>query len=395
MPAHTAHVRRTHSQPATLTDSERDSVSDEHDGHVRTHEHDAYAGPDDGGQAHEPWLVRLLSRASAFADVISQHRHTPCPLLARHTADDAAPTRMARPTPWAYWAATSHAWPSIPAHALRLSTRARPRARPPDPESSPRPPTPPLDDAHSVSSPAADVAPHPALTADQKMALIIEEFGRIPGRGGGEQDGTGEERLIAETDATLVQDVSILGVLHLTTHRIAFHASLLPFDDTEALHADPGLSVSVSASASSITSPTADLAAPHPHHRQPAFLSRARLEARWDRHRVLHAGTAVVGGNAGMTGGGRGWGFSGWGRGRSRVWIELTPDMVSSFRSSGDHDRVRPLMTLQLSSFRKIHPFDPLHPRRITVELEAEDAGETSWARGVSWSRRAAAPGTV
>ncbi|KAF8462675.1 hypothetical protein JB92DRAFT_2838969 [Gautieria morchelliformis] len=43
-------------------------------------------GPGDHEEAREPWLVKLLSHACAFADVISQHRHTPCPLT-RHTDD--------------------------------------------------------------------------------------------------------------------------------------------------------------------------------------------------------------------------------------------------------------------------------------------------------------------
>ncbi|THH30054.1 hypothetical protein EUX98_g4134 [Antrodiella citrinella] len=57
------------------------------------------------------------------------------------------------------------------------------------------------------------------LSAMAVVELLIQEHGALAPEG--------EEKLILETDAALVLDVIIVGVLHVTTHRIAFHASLL------------------------------------------------------------------------------------------------------------------------------------------------------------------------
>ncbi|KZV67100.1 glycosyltransferase family 1 protein [Peniophora sp. CONT] len=56
------------------------------------------------------------------------------------------------------------------------------------------------------------------LEPEEIVDLLEQEFGALAG--------PGEEKLIVETDGALVQDVTVLGVLHLTTHRLTFHASL-------------------------------------------------------------------------------------------------------------------------------------------------------------------------
>lgn len=55
---------------------------------------------------------------------------------------------------------------------------------------------------------------------DRVIPLLASEFGTITEEGE-------EERLLFESDGAYFQEVAILGVIHLTTHRITFHASLL------------------------------------------------------------------------------------------------------------------------------------------------------------------------
>lgn len=52
------------------------------------------------------------------------------------------------------------------------------------------------------------------------IPLLVQEFGDIT------EDGE-EEKLIVESDGAYFQDIAILGIIHLTTHRVTFHASLL------------------------------------------------------------------------------------------------------------------------------------------------------------------------
>ena len=76
------------------------------------------------------------------------------------------------------------------------------------------------------------------------------------------------------------------GVLHLTTHRLAFHATLLA--------TRPDLS---------------------PHQQ------------------IIKAGTAIIHGN-------------GWRHKKHRVWLELSYDTMSAYASSSDEDRIRPMWTV-------------------------------------------------
>lgn len=66
----------------------------------------------------------------------------------------------------------------------------------------------------------AEVAEKLAASNDRVIPLIIKEFGPLaePGE---------EERLVGEADAAYFRQVAIIGLVHLTTHRLTFHASLL------------------------------------------------------------------------------------------------------------------------------------------------------------------------
>ena len=76
------------------------------------------------------------------------------------------------------------------------------------------------------------------------------------------------------------------GVLHLTTHRLAFHATLLA--------TRPDLS---------------------------------------PRQQIIKAGTAIIHG--------KGWRYK-----KRRVWLELSHDTMSTYASSSDEDRIRPIRTV-------------------------------------------------
>jgi sterol 3beta-glucosyltransferase len=142
--------------------------------------------------------------------------------------------------------------------------------------------------------------------AEETMILLIQEFGPLA------QEGE-EEKLIVEADGAFFhQDVVILvcvyelwppslvlnvirqGVIHLTTHRLAFHASLLA--------TRPDLS---------------------------------------PRQQVIKAGPAVIHRN------------SRWKKKR-RVWMEISFDMLSTYSSSRDEDHIRPLRTVLCTSIHLI-----------------------------------------
>ena len=136
----------------------------------------------------------------------------------------------------------------------------------------------------------------PTLTPDEIIDLIVQEFGPLATEGE-------EEKLIIEADAAWIHDVVILasrnflqnyfalliyvdqGVMHLTTHRLTFHASLLS--------SRPDLSPD---------------------------------------QQVIKAGPATIH-------------RKGWRR-SSKIWLELSHDVLSSYASSHDDDHIRPMRSV-------------------------------------------------
>ena len=130
------------------------------------------------------------------------------------------------------------------------------------------------------------------LTPDEILDLLQQEFGALAP--------PGEEKLLLETDASLMHDVVILvclcckmvqleclrltqGVVHLTTHRLTFHASLLSSQDDR---------------------------------NEGVLKSGAILVHRKGLHR------------------------------KKRVWLRLTKDMLSTYPSSRDEDKIKPIRTI-------------------------------------------------
>ncbi|KIO34033.1 glycosyltransferase family 1 protein [Tulasnella calospora MUT 4182] len=134
---------------------------------------------------------------------------------------------------------------------------------------------------------------------DRVIPLLVGEFGVLA------EDGE-EERLLFESDGAYFQDVAILGVIHLTTHRITFHASLLST--------------------------------------RPDLLSHSQ---------VIKSGPVLVH-------------RSGLHRKR-RLWMELYHDMLCTFPDSTDEGRVRPLFAMLLSNVKEVKPLDPASPKSVKV----------------------------
>ncbi|KAF8208904.1 hypothetical protein K438DRAFT_1917258 [Mycena galopus ATCC 62051] len=143
------------------------------------------------------------------------------------------------------------------------------------------------------------------LQPEEVVRLLIEEFGPLAPEGE-------EEKLLVETDGGIVKVIVIVGVIHLTTHRLAFHASLMA--------AQPD-----------------------------------------DKKGVIKSGPVVIH-------------RKGW-RSKKRLWLELSHDMVCTYPSSSDADRIRPIRAFLLSGVDRILPVDPKHPKwlRIIFKQLGED----------------------
>ncbi|KAF9049628.1 glycosyltransferase family 1 protein [Hymenopellis radicata] len=131
--------------------------------------------------------------------------------------------------------------------------------------------------------------------------LLISEFGPLA------EEGEKAEKLILEADGVMFNGVILLGVLHLTTHRLTFHASLLSSDQSPA-------------------------------------------EA---NQTVIKSGSITIH-------------RKGW-RSKQRVWLELYPDMIVTCASSSEKDRVRPLRTVLLSNVTEILPHDDGNPCALNI----------------------------
>lgn len=167
------------------------------------------------------------------------------------------------------------------------------------------------------------------LEPEEVVRLLINEFG--PLAPGGE-----EEKLLLETDGGLIHDVAIVGscifsfvlnlclstqgVLHLTSHRLAFHASLM-------------------------------------------------AAQRDTKKGVLRSGPVVMH-------------RKGW-RSKKRLWLELSHDMLCTYPSSSDNDKIRPVRSVlcmlivgfllvdllfsPVSAVDKVAAFDPKHPKWLRI----------------------------
>lgn len=140
------------------------------------------------------------------------------------------------------------------------------------------------------------------LKPDEVLDLLQQEFGALAP--------PGEEKLLLETDVSLFQEVVILGVVHLTTHRLTFHASLLS--------SQPG-----------------------------------------QKERILKSGPVIVH-------------YKGLRR-KKRVWLQLTREMICTYPSSRDEHRIKPLRSILFSSVKDVKPAESKYPRHLNIVFDSND----------------------
>ncbi|OCF57503.1 hypothetical protein L486_04961 [Kwoniella mangroviensis CBS 10435] len=166
---------------------------------------------------------------------------------------------------------------------------------------------PPSVDNPSIASESAAVGVSD-ISDEEKLLAIKEEFGDIAGL----MEGGEAERMLADTKGSLFKGVMMIGNFHLTTHRLLFHA-IIPPDSLD---------------------PTPTPSGPDVICAGPVTIHRPGLQQ------------------------------------AKRVWMELTPEMVTTYPSANESDRVRPIRSVLLSSVRERDPMDLQHPCDFYVTLE-------------------------
>lgn len=142
------------------------------------------------------------------------------------------------------------------------------------------------------------------ISPEEKLQVISEEFGDIASTMV-DADGVSEpERLLAESQGSLFKGVMMIGNLHLTTHRLVFHA-LLPPDHLYD---------------------SANTAYPAQTEDEQA--------ARDSRPNIIVAGPVTINRHSVLK------------SKRKRVWMELSPDMLTTYPSADEAGRVRPLYSI-------------------------------------------------
>lgn len=141
----------------------------------------------------------------------------------------------------------------------------------------------------------------------EKLRVIREEFGDIASAMVDAQGRSEPERILAESQGSLFRGVMMLGNLCLTTHRLLFHA-LLPPDE---------------------------MITQGPDFESVDDNEAAALRARPD---VIQAGSVTLH-QSGL--------FSS----KKRVWMEITPEMITCYPSADEAGKVRPLFSI-LSEYK-------------------------------------------
>lgn len=174
-------------------------------------------------------------------------------------------------------------------------------------------------------------------TEEEKMAAIIEDYGEISTMFDGPDGGPSEpERLLAESKGSLFKSVMLVGNLHLTTHRLFFHA-MLPPDSAFAQ------------SSTHMTGEDGVNAAMASAMRQPD---------------ILQAGPITVH-QSGL-------------RPARREWMELTAEMLTTYPSADESGRTRPLQCVLLSTIRRLEPLDKESMCDFSFTYDTEHGPHTS-----------------
>ncbi|KAK8854734.1 hypothetical protein IAR55_003473 [Kwoniella newhampshirensis] len=162
-----------------------------------------------------------------------------------------------------------------------------------------------MTEASSSSRPNRAALGVDDISDEDKLAAIVDEFGDIAGLIEGEEP----ERILAESKGSLfksgkIASANMQGNIHLTTHRILFHAFLPP--------------------------DSVDVAASNMNRRLALDTAAAAVAHQPD---VIHAGPVTVHRLGSL-------------KPAKRVWMELSAEMVTTYPSADDAGRVRPLRSV-------------------------------------------------
>ncbi|KAL0578624.1 hypothetical protein V5O48_003367 [Marasmius crinis-equi] len=145
-----------------------------------------------------------------------------------------------------------------------------------------------------------------ALDSQEISRLLVQEFGSLSQAGE-------EEEVILEADGCFwLNGVFVVGVIHLTTHRLAFHASLL---------------------------------STRPDMPQSQKIVKSGPALLYSRSKAMPLRP-------------------------KRLWLELTHDMMTMYQSSQDEDRIKPKRTVLLSNVEKI---ERKSPTAIMIQMRGGD----------------------
>jgi hypothetical protein len=152
------------------------------------------------------------------------------------------------------------------------------------------------------------------IPAEEKLAVIQAEFGDIASKFVADDGTSPPERLLAESQGSLFKGVMMIGNLHLTTHRLVFHA-LLPPDN---LYSEKNVL---------------------------PVQTEEEAMAKDSRPNIIIAGPVYVHRSNPL-------------KRQRRVWLELAPDMLTSYPSADEAGRVHPLHSI-LCKFQAVTETDP------------------------------------
>ncbi|BEI98763.1 hypothetical protein CcaverHIS631_0310620 [Cutaneotrichosporon cavernicola] len=163
----------------------------------------------------------------------------------------------------------------------------------------------------------------------EKLQAIVDEFGDIADKMV-DADGVSEpEHILAESQGTLFKGVMMIGNLHLTTHRLLFHA-LLPPDSAFM--------------ASNVSDPM-DVSGAHSN--------------------IIRAGPVTVH-------------HSSIYKPKQRVWMELSPEMITTYPAGDEKSRVRPIFSILLSTVLRLGPLDDNHPTDFVFVYDSTNGERTT-----------------
>ncbi|KAJ9123072.1 hypothetical protein QFC22_001261 [Naganishia vaughanmartiniae] len=166
----------------------------------------------------------------------------------------------------------------------------------------------PEESEDTLRIPEEELREREKISAEEKLYAINEEFGDLTRLIEGDE----REVFVAESRGALFRGIIIVGNIHLTSHRITFHAMLPP----------PKMSTN--------------------GDDQTAILHSGPVTIRRESHAKLTPKTR-------------------------RLWMELGPDMITTYPGADEEGRVRPIRSVLLATIKQLYPMDPENPFELRL----------------------------